>query len=689
MPSSVTLLDLLSVLPDDARGTILGGRFSVTYAGCRLACKALRELHDSSVAHAALFLDDGINAAAWQQGQVRSPLSRFPGCASLELHLEGLGRDNGRQVSLAFVGTTAAVRQQITCLKVGGVKYDVARVVDALAGRLPALEELELRGFDIRGGAAHKVGRGQLVLCTIADFFPRLRRLVLPVPLNTTPPGLGALAACAQLRELTLSTPKWSGPLELMRPLLEGLTQLQQLERLTLHRFQLDTGDEQLLTQLLTTHRPPNLLSFKLTDMDCADQLARAVLAAADQLQQLTVPELVIGHLELGSDWRPPQYLQPGDPLPRLVARCGEVELCGLQYGWRRPAPGWDPAPVLAVVRLMGLPGSLDLEHGEAELQATQAQELASRGAAVGAAEAAGPPAGGPAAPPAPAERRQTRQMTRLQQQQQQQQGVRSQQLQLATATPEQVLLAAVDELAAEAAAQAGRNRGDGGGGSDGSEAAGGHLVLLRGALPLREGSMGWEAWTKLAVAHCVQLAVQERARQQLPGRRRGAGGALPAAGPPSSARELERCWELTDCKCEHAAAPAGGALLLGCGTHQRAAELAALLSGAAGESSVQVLADMWARAQPGGGSGISDACGGGSSSSSSNRQVVNEDALRQLLVLDYGVGRLWDCATVRMPSRAESGSDSGTDSASDDDDDDDGTDDSDEDDVEEDDLVW
>ncbi|KAG2428725.1 hypothetical protein HXX76_011429 [Chlamydomonas incerta] len=626
--------------------------------------------------------------AAWQQGHVRSPLTKFPGCNSLELQL---GRGCDRLVSLAFVGTTAAARQRITRLKARGDGCDAAGVVDALALRLPALEELEFRGAGVYDYAADTAACGQLALCTIADFFPRLRRLVLLLPDYTALAGLGALAACAQLRELTLSTPKWSGPLELMRPLLEGLTQLQQLERLTLRRFQLDTGDEQLLTQLLTTHRPPNLLSFKLTewlaagfDMDCADQLARAVLAAADQLQQLTLPELVIGHLELNGDWR--HYLQPGDPLPCLAARCGRVELrCLLyepqRYGQQRKAPAWDPVQqVLAVTRRLGLPRSLLLEHGEWELQATQAQELALHGAAAGAAEPAGPPAGGPAAPEAPTERRQTRQMSRLQQQPQQ--GVRPQQLQLATATPEQVLLAAVDELAAEAA-----------------QAAGGHLVLLRGALPPGEGSMGW---IKGAVAHRFWLAVLEQARQQQQQqeeRRRGAGVALPTAGPPSSVGELQRCWELLEPKRSYAVAPAAGMLLLNCRTDQRAAELAALLSGAAGASSVQqrgeagseqavtaaviptqaggslaacsvlssrivkVLTDMWARSEQGSGSGASSAASG------SKHKVVNKEALRQLLALDHGVRRLW--VSVQHPSRPKSDRYRGTDSPSDDDDDD------------------
>ncbi|KAG2427106.1 hypothetical protein HXX76_012617 [Chlamydomonas incerta] len=723
------------MLPDDARARILGGRFTRTSAGCRLACTALRELYDSSVSHASLILGEG-NAAAWQQGQqVRSPLTRLTGCHSLKLRLGH--KDCDRLVSLAFVGATAADRQRITRLKVKcRVSYDMARVVETLAGRLPALEELELEGHNAAEDAAAAVVRGQLTLCAIADFFPRLRCLVLPLPGNT---ALAGLAACTQLRKLTMSTASEDEPHELTQAALEGLSQLQQLERLTLGCFRLRAGDESLLTQLLTTHRPPNLRSLDLLGpvgsfldvdftraagsgaqpggrrgmrcvslgcvstsagmMQCTDQLARAVLAAADQLQQLTVPKLTVQALVLSPEWRLPQYLQSDDPLPRLVARCGRVEL-GTLVGWQLGAPVWDPAPVLAVVRLLGLPSCLVLEHGCWEPQATQAQELASRGAAVGAGE----PAAGSAATPAPVERRQTRHMALLQgqqqlAQQQQHQGVRPQQLQLGTATPEQVLLRAIDELAAEAA-QAGANRGGGGGG--GSRAAGGHLVLLRGALPPRdEGSMTRKAWMKGAVEHCVGLALQEQAGQQ-PERSRGAGGALPTAGPPSSARELERCWELIGQEWNHIAAPAAGVLLLDCGADQRAAELAALLSVASGSSSMQprgetgsaravtaaviqaqagdaadvlcsrivkVLADMWARSEQGGGGGTGSTTGGGSSSSS-NRKEANEDALRRLLALDHGVRQL--CWCVQHPCRAESDSDPGTDSSVDDDDEDD-----------------
>ncbi|KAG2443652.1 hypothetical protein HXX76_002001 [Chlamydomonas incerta] len=740
MSSTISLPDLLSVLPDEARVRILGGHFTRRNASCRLACTALRELHDSSVAHATLVLDNG-NAAAWHQGQVQLPLARLTRCASLKLCLVHKGSD--RLVSLAFVGATAAARQRITRLTVTAYSeyaFDVARVVEALAVRLPALEELVLQGrSDDNDDTAGAQARTQLTLCTIVEFFPRLRRLELPLPRNTAPARLGTLAACAQLRELSVWTAGGDEPCGLTQAALEGLAQLQQLERLTLgsFRFRLRAGDEHLLTQLLTTHRPPNLLNLKLlgddgsllevdferaagagaqpagrrgmryvalgypsdypsgypsgpTEMQCTGQLARAVLAAADQLRQPTVPELAVGRLWL-TEGQLPQCVQPGEPLPRLVARCGRV-LLGKLVGWR----SWPiaSAPLLAVVRLMGLPCSLELVHGWWERHA-QAHQLTSRGAAVGAAESAGAPAGGPAPPPAPVERRQTRQLALPQQQQQgaqhQQQGVGPQQLQLDTATPEQVLLAAVDQLAAEAA-QAGASRGGGGGG--GAGAAGGHLVLLRGALPpLDDESMGRPAWMKCAVEHCVRLAVQERA-QQKPERSPGGGGALLTAGPPSSARELERGWELINTTRNHVAAPAAGVLLLCCvGNSGSAAELAALLSGTAGASSAdrrgetagsaravtaaviqadadtpfgadfvlctrirKVLTDMWARSQQGGGSGGGSNTGsdaGGDGGGSDNHNVTSEEALRQLVELDSGVGRLW--ARVRVPYRAES----------------------------------
>ncbi|KAG2423623.1 hypothetical protein HXX76_015141 [Chlamydomonas incerta] len=677
MSSPISLPDLLSALPDDARAQILGHGFSRTYRVVRVVCRALRELHDSSLAHVRLVLNNR-NAAAWQQGRVRSPLLTWTGGRSLELFLQHGAREH--LLSLAFAGATAAARQRITCLKFNSWdEYDMARVVETLAGRLPALEELELRGSDV-------------------------------------PPAAGAV-----LRELILS-PRQSREQQvgLTPALLQGLAQLQQLERLMLGAFSLRAGDEQPLTQLLTTHRLPNLVNLELLRgneswlevdferaagagaqpagrrgmrcvaldcylsgecaMQCADQVARAVLAAADQLQQPTLPELAVRCLQLNEEWRPPQYVQPGDPLPRLIARCGRVELDRLCGSQRVPRP-WDAAPMLAVVRLMGLPRTLQLDHGEWEARA-QAQELAARGAGAGAAEPAGAPAGGPAAP-ALAEQRQAQQvMTRLQGQRQgaqpqQQQGARSQQLQLGTATPEQVLLAAMEELEAEAA-QAGPNRGRGGG--RGSLPAGRHLVLLRGTLPPPRdewwmGRKARRAWVKGALEHCVQLAVEEHARQQ------------PEGGWGAGARGAADCRD----------AELGSS----------AAELAALLSGAAGASSVQrrgeagsaravtvavvegqidgpftayfllrsrifkVLTNMWARPQQGhGGSGTSETGGGGGGSSSS-REVADEEALRQLLVLDYGVRRLW--ASVQKP--VEPDYDSDWDTYSDDDSDDDNND--------------
>ncbi|KAG2441112.1 hypothetical protein HXX76_003964 [Chlamydomonas incerta] len=633
MSSSISLPDLLGMLPDDARAKILGGRFTRAHAGCRRACKALRELHDSSVAHAIIILSK-FHATDWHHGRVRSPHIRLPGCHSLELRLED--EDCDRLISLAFVGATAADWQRITRIKVTCWEdYDMARIVEALAARLPALEELEFGGADvdlimhaIRGGtAAHT----QLALCTIADCFTRLRRLVLPLPGDI---GLAGLAACAHLRDLTVSTAEGRGLVDLSPALLEDLPKLQQLESFTLGRFCLRAGDEHLLTQLLTTRRPPNLVTLKLLGllevdfepaagggaqpdgrrgmrsvaigcsasggcaMQCADQLARAVLAAADQLQQLTVPELAVGSLALNQLWRPPRYVQPDDPLPRLVARCGRVKL-GSLYGLEGAPHALGPAPVLAVV-----------------------------------------------------------------------------------------LLRAVDELAAEAA-RVGGNRCGGG-------AAIGAVVILRCPLPpIDEGSMERKAWMKGAVEHCVRLAVQEPVRQQ-PEKSRGAGGAPPIAGSPSSARELARGLELIDAPYYHVAAPAAGVLLLGCDAHQRAAELVALLSGAARESSVQqrggtgsvravtaavlrkhagdtmaadtamrshilkVLTDTWARSQQGSGSGsgTSDGGAGGGGGGSSNRMVANEEALRQLLELDLGVRRLWVSERTADDSDSSSGAD-------------------------------
>ncbi|KAG2422557.1 hypothetical protein HXX76_015937 [Chlamydomonas incerta] len=684
MSSPISLPDLLGVLPDDARARILGGRFSRTHAGCRLACQALRQLHDSSVTHANLLLNDS-NAVAWQQGLVRSPLLRMSACSSLELYLQHdrclQHTPPDRPVSLALVGATAAARQRITRLKVKfGDKRDIERLVEALAARLPALEELEfIMPVDNVPGA---VARTQLIMCTIADFLPRLRRLVLPLPPDATAPaGLGALAACAQLRELTMCAFGGCERLGLTMAAFEGLTQLQQLEHLTLDRFRLRAGDEELVTQLLTTHRPPNLLTLKLLQqyslpflevdferaagagaqpegrrgmrcvalkyspigdcaMQCADQVARAVLAAADRLQQLTVPELAFGRLWLSEEWRPPRYVQPGDPLPRLLARCGRVKLGSLFVGYSMPEDARDPAPVLAVVRLMGLPRSLELAHGEWQPHAQAvAQELGSCGAPVGAAEpGGGQPAGGPAAPPAQVERRQTRQVARLQRQLQQglrpqqlQQGLRPQQLQLDSATPEQVLAMAVEELAAEAA-QAGAARGCGGGAGGG--AAGGRLVLLRGALPprgARPAAVGEEPGRGWGTADCRRAAGLGSAAEL-------AALLSPGAAAASSAQR----------RGEAGSARAATAVVIQEQTNDAFAAETALCS-----RILQVLTGMWARSQQGGGgSGGTGANPGGSSSASSNREVADEEALRQLLALDLGVRRLW--ASVWKPVLAE-----------------------------------
>ncbi|KAG2444942.1 hypothetical protein HXX76_001678 [Chlamydomonas incerta] len=445
--SSISLPDLLRVLPDDARARVLGGRFTRSFARTRRACKALRELHDSTVAHANFFLNKG-TADAWQQGKVRSPLIKFSAaCTSLDLLL---GDEDARLVSLAFVGATAACRQRITRLKVECWRdYDIAPIVETLAARLPALEELEIEDstYDVHatwGTVAHT----QLTLCTIADFLPRLRRLVLPLPRSTALPGLGMLAACAQLCELTFSAGEWA-EMDLTQASLEGLDQLQQLERLTLGRFCLRDGDEQLLTQLLTTRRPPNLLTLKLLGrtkpllevdfegvggfgLTAAGPPRRHALCGSRLFHQRCLRDAVRGpagtcgaggrgpaaaadragaavrYLSLRKEWRPPQYVQPGDPLPRLVARSAR----------------WRPRPA-------------------------------------GAGGTAADPADGPSSKAV----------------QQGPQPPHQQQLQLGTATPEQVLLVAVDELAAEAVPA---------GGSRGKGAAGGRLVMLRGALPPR-----------------------------------------------------------------------------------------------------------------------------------------------------------------------------------------------------------
>ncbi|KAG2452745.1 hypothetical protein HYH02_002975 [Chlamydomonas schloesseri] len=676
--ATMPLPDLLGMLPDEARAKILGGKFSRSTAGCRQACKALRELHDGCAARAALLVHER-HAPLWQRGLSRSPLTYLPSCSSLDLILQHTAREH--LLSMAFARAPPAARKRLTRLKVTcWGELDVSRVVEMLAGRLPALEQLEFEGEDMEEAAGGALARSHLVLCTIAEYFPRLRRLVLPLPYDTAPEGLGVLAACANLRHLTVTTAAWSEPCPLTDACLQGLSQLQQLKRLTLGRVCLRPGDERLLTQLLTSSRPPSLRSLTLlgrVDMllmaeferapssgsssgshrpawamrhlrtlavdigypdACAiqslDSLARAAVAAADELQQGGIAKLAIGRLRPSDAWRPPAYLQPDDPLPRLVARCGRVELGGLCGGGPLEPHAWDPASVLALVRVLGLPGTLDLAHGSFEKLKVAAAAAGAAKAATAQDPAQQQPAAAsclvPAPPPpaaaaaAPVERRQTRQMTRLQRQQQEQGtapcGVQQQprkgrqgrppqqqplqlQLHLDTATPEQVLLKAVDELVADVVQQAASGGRGGGDGGDAAAAAGGHVVMLRGQLPPREQARPWEEWIDDAVHQSLQSALQEVSRrqqqqqQQGPKRRKGAAGApMPpvAAGPQGWLEPLGRCWSLLDLGKEHVAVPAAGLLLLDCGQGRRAAELAQLLS--AGDS--------------GGGGGVGEAGG-------------------------------------------------------------------------------
>ncbi|KAG2435464.1 hypothetical protein HYH02_011964 [Chlamydomonas schloesseri] len=247
------------------------------------------------------------------------------------------------------------------------------------------------------------------------------------------------LAALPHLRELTLTT---CGVTEASRPRLTeagvaALGRLTALERLSLDCLPMMRGcsggapsaDRLLPLQLLLgAQRPPRLERLKLTGQEdqaltvsyqrglpgagpgwsisrvllqpprgrrlpsemllCLDATAAVLLAAAEALGQRQLPELVIPRLCVdGRDVRRHgrQLLEPEGALPRLVARCDQVQLGQLQkletdmeedYGMREDededegeggqqdlADG--AGALLPVVRVLGMPRVLHLHHGQ------------------------------------------------------------------------------------------------------------------------------------------------------------------------------------------------------------------------------------------------------------------------------------------------------------------------------------
>ncbi|KAG2443388.1 hypothetical protein HXX76_001748 [Chlamydomonas incerta] len=219
-------------------------------------------------------------------------------------------------------------------------------------------------------------------------------------------PGIGALAACPRLRELTITCAE---SLKLTDDMVEGLSRLQHLQSLSLVCRWL--GGFPALTQvLLGARRPPHVrtisvkipiqyhtFSFQLEYgrlsapgaaasvtaaaagaggpvegilrvtvckgsrghmlMAPMESMAELVLGAAAELRQRRIPELVIQELDTGS-WEPPEMVEPGEPLSRLLARCSRVDLGSFKvYSSQTP---WVAA---ATARLFGLPRELSLCH--------------------------------------------------------------------------------------------------------------------------------------------------------------------------------------------------------------------------------------------------------------------------------------------------------------------------------------
>ena len=387
------LLDVLRILPVDARAAAFGESFSRRLAGCRLACRDLQQLHDSSITHVRL------QPPAKQQPGLASPLAKFVRCSRLDVHGACYNID---PVSCTLAGTTPAARERITHLAVSG-RVSNRLVGEAVAAQLPSLEVLELvcsEGFGAcnqQGGICRILGGG----------LPNLQRLTLAQATEADLADLGALAACPQLRELALPTPLTGDNANPMRAALESLAQLQRLERLKLGMsiFTCSSGAQQLLTSLLASrsHRPPQLRTLMLVwshnatptlevafapmsgtrakgakavgwGMSCIhlgfgwiqraeSVFVPALLAAADSLKQLTIPQLIIREhywtLARGA-------LEPQAALPRLLARCERVEVDYLpsvcDSGFRDHHSR--SVELLSAARLMGWPRVLDLRHG-------------------------------------------------------------------------------------------------------------------------------------------------------------------------------------------------------------------------------------------------------------------------------------------------------------------------------------
>ncbi|PNW70052.1 hypothetical protein CHLRE_17g703650v5 [Chlamydomonas reinhardtii] len=347
-------------------------------------------------------------------------LSRMCGFGvTCELTLPG-GAD---PLSVVLAGTTPEARRRFTHVAVRGCGFNGPHLLQALAAQLPSLTVLE-----VSGGDSKAVTTG---ICSNmpATYLARLQRLDLELQTEADMASVGALAACHQLRDLKLTAglsqqriPRVSQASgSVLGDALSQLQSLGNLQHLALRCFILDDyGDIPLC--VLGSRRPPNLRNLELEISEYRggeptlavvyerglvsskvataaagggwgmrriqlsqgwggqlDELAAALLAVADGLRQRIIPELVVQ----GTWSLPPssELLEPEAPLPRLLARCAQVEVEGelLAYG------ADSASTLLAAFRLMGLlPHVLWLQHGE-----WRSREAASAGGAATASAAA------------------------------------------------------------------------------------------------------------------------------------------------------------------------------------------------------------------------------------------------------------------------------------------------------------
>ncbi|KAG2422658.1 hypothetical protein HXX76_015895 [Chlamydomonas incerta] len=296
--------------------------------------------------------------------------------------------------------TTSESRQRITHLTVSGPRLEAVdrlRLVDAITSFLPSLAVLELSGDDgvghLRGGDPSRCGQqphGSSVCSVLAAAggLPHIRRLVLDLQSEGEVWGVGALARCLQLRELTLHfklLSRGAGAGASVAPCppplsaaLDCLSQLPRLERLAMGGKYLCGRCEHILA-LAGPRRPPNLHSLTLlgprsvlppppptveiayepagglpaaraaagaagamaggwrisrihlstghvTDWD-RQAVAPALLAAADCLGQRAIPELSFSRPRW-SVWElsPAEVLDPMAALAQLLDRCERVD---------------------------------------------------------------------------------------------------------------------------------------------------------------------------------------------------------------------------------------------------------------------------------------------------------------------------------------------------------------------------